>query len=132
MIAPVSSTCFPCEEIPRYRKKAVKKVPKKADHKHEYESVILSYINPQSTFSPERGFIPGRDYAAGRRCRICGRLDYGFADSSNPRVETVIRIPWQNGTERKSKLIAEQYRHLPVVRIKDYWTLEKEEDRDGF
>lgn len=127
MIEPIRGACFPCGEIPRHRKKAIKRTPKKADHKHDYESVVLSYLNPYGELSRERGFVTQRDYCAGRRCRLCGKLDYGFADGSNPSVAVRITIPWQDGTERKRILVKEEYRALPEVRIKDYWKLEKEE-----
>lgn len=127
MIEPVRGASFPCGEIPRYRKKAAKRTPKKADHKHDYEPVILSYLNPYGEFSRERGFVSHTDYCAGRRCKICGRLDYGFDNGRNVSVANRITIPWIDGTERHRYVIKEEYRHLPVVKVKDYWHLDKEE-----
>lgn len=130
MIEPIRGASFPCGEIPKYRKKAAKKTPKKADHKHEYERVILRYINSQLAFSPERGYISGEDFYPGRRCTICGRLERGFEDGIAPRVCMVINMR-MNGVLIKRRLISEQYRHLPVVRIRNFWTLEKEEEKNG-
>ena len=125
MIGPVSAPSYVCEEVPRHRKKAIKKVPKKSNHKHTFEPVILSYINPNGEFSPERGFISQRDYCAGRRCSICGKLDYGFPDGKPVRVASRIEIPWFGEKVKKHIVINPEYKHLPVVEIKDYWKLEE-------
>lgn len=126
MIDPVSSTCFPCGEIPRYKKKSQKKTPKKANHRHEYSPVILSYIDKYSDFSRERGFVPMRVYSAGSRCTVCGRLIHGFPGSEPTRVARTVKIPWVNGTERRYCEVLEDFKHLPVVEVTDYWTLKEE------
>lgn len=126
MIEPVGSTRFPCEEIPRHRKKAAKKTPKKADHKHEYEPVVLSYINRNAFFSGERGFVPARDWAAGRRCILCGRLEHGFPDGSHPQVSARVDIPWANGTTKRTIIRKVEFAGLPEIRVKDYFKLEEE------
>lgn len=130
MIEPVRGANFPCGEIPKYRKKAARKAPKKADHKHEYERVIFRYINRNIAFSPERGYISGEDFYPGRRCTICGRLERGFEDGFTPNVCMVINM-WRNGVHIKRRMISEQYRQLPVIRLRDFWTLEKEEEKNG-
>lgn len=63
------------DEVARHRKKA-----KKANHKHEFEPVILKYFNKQLTFSKTNGFVGGIDYNRGSRCKICGLLRHGFPD----------------------------------------------------
>ena len=127
MIGPVSSCVFPCGEIPRYRKKSQKRPPKKADHKHEYEPVILSYIAEHGDFSKERGFIPMRSFCAGSRCTICGRLNHGFPDGKAVTVADVKKLPWPTGDKRFSQ-IRPEYRSLPVVKLSDYWTLKEEKE----
>lgn len=130
MIDPIRAASFPCGEIPRHRKKAVKKTPKKADHKHEYEPVIFRYTLEHFKLT-DRGFISGRSYSPGRRCTICGRLEHGFDDRTlSPIVYNVIKMPRPNGEVTTIHLLKEEYRHLPVVNLKDYFKLEKEENKN--
>lgn len=126
MIEPVSSPRFPCEEIPKYRKKAAKKTPKKADHKHEYEPVILSYIDRNAFFSRERGFVAARQWCAGQRCTICGRLEHGFPDGSHPQVSARMELPVPDGTTRRTIVRKPDFAHLTEVRVKSYFDLEEE------
>lgn len=131
MIGPVSAAGFPCGEIPKYRKKAPKKTPKKADHKHEYERVILSYINQSGAFDPFRGFVPRRDYSAGSRCIHCGRLTVGFPDGK--AVAVAARVP-TDGTQFSGKkiiVLKPEYRDLPVVKVKSIFDLELEEEKEN-
>lgn len=67
-------------DAPKYRKKSKKKTPKKANHKHEWEPVILEYYNKNRDFDRERGFVGGRDFCRGSRCVICQKLALGFPD----------------------------------------------------
>ena len=132
MIGPVSAAGFPGDQIPKYRKKAVKKTPKKANHKHAYEPVIFRYINQQSHFYADRGFVADYDYAAGSRCTICGRLDHGFPEESGmgkvPAVcsRVTIPVPWDtNASPRKRNILKPEYSHLPLVIVEDYWKLKE-------
>lgn len=130
MIEPISPARFPCEEIPRYRKKAAKKTPKKANHKHEYEPVILSYINDNAIFDTAQGFIAQRDYVAGSRCTVCGKLAYGFPTGPAVSVASIICFPWVNGTVKKHIVLLDEFKHLPIVNVNDIWRL-KEETKNG-
>lgn len=129
-VQPASPACFPCGEIPRYRKKSQKTPPKKADHKHEYEPVIFRYFNKYSWFSRERGFTGDYDYAAGQRCTVCGRLEHGFPDGSHGPVAATVNIPWQDGTTRKRRIIIGAFTHLPIVSVQDYWKLKEVTSND--
>lgn len=114
------------DDAPKYRKKTKKNTPKKADHAHEYESVILSYINKYDTFSPERGFVTGRSYAAGRRCTICGQLTYGFAGEGVVDVAGRYEYTDVFGRHHSKRIILPKFSHLPVVEVKNYWNLKEE------
>lgn len=70
------------EEVMPYKKRSKKKPPKKANHAHEWESVILSYWNKYYKFNKETGFIGGIDECAGKQCKICGKLEIGFPKGS--------------------------------------------------
>lgn len=131
MINAVSGAGFPCGEIPRHRKKAKKNTPKKADHRHEWDPVIFSYINPNFKLTPG-GFISGRSFYAGSRCLSCGKLTLGFPDGSCPMVYHVIKIPRPDGGEKTRHLVRAEYLHFPEVRVKDLFKLEKEENKDEY
>lgn len=100
-------------QIAPYRKKVKKKTPKKADHKHEYEAIVLSYINPNRFFTKERGFFSGHDSCPGRRCTICGRLELGFPKGVFPEHKF-----WMTGQDLIIK-----YPGLPVVEVNDIFKL---------
>lgn len=132
MIGPVSPACFPCGEVPRHRKKSAKKPPKKADHKHTYERVILRYTDPSAHFYLERGFVADYTYAAGCRCTICGRLGRGFpaeegsgAVRTNEAVFSRINIPLFGESVRKRNVLKPEYANLPLVEVEDYWKLKE-------
>lgn len=128
MIEPIRGASFICSEVPRHRKKSARKPPKKADHAHEYEPVILSYIEPCGALSPERGFVPLRTYHAGSRCIHCGRLIRTFPDGESPYVVRRCSAPWPNGEVKKWHELLQDFRHLEVVKVRDLITLKKEED----
>lgn len=100
-----------------YRKKAKKRKPKKANHKHEFEPVILKYFNKQLTFSKTNGFIGGIDYNRGSRCKICGLLRHGFPDQDT----RFLCFPILN--MRFGRELLEEYPDLPIVEVNDYWHL---------
>lgn len=124
MIDPIGAASFPCGEIPEHRKKAQKNTPKKANHKHEYESVILSYITSHFKLTPG-GFVPGRTYAAGKRCTVCGRLDTGFPDGKCPEVYHRIKMEKPSG-DVIHHIIRHEYLHLPVIKVKSLFDLKEE------
>lgn len=130
MIGPVSAAGFVCEEVPRHRKKAAKKTPKKSNHRHTYEPVILSYINPNGEFSPERASTSGAIILLGDKSTFGRELDYGFPNGKPVRVASRIEIPWFGGSVKKHIIINPEFKHLPVVKIKDYWKLEEVEPNE--
>ena len=128
MIDPIGAASFPCGEIPKHRKKAQKSTPKKANHKHEYEPIILSYIEPNFKLTPG-GFVPGRTYTAGKRCTICGRLDTDFPSGKRPKVYQRIKMERPSG-DVIHHIILHEYLHLPVIKVKSLLDL-KEENTNG-
>lgn len=108
------------DDIPRYRKKRGGKPPKKANHKHEYEPVVFEYMNKYKKLTRENGFVEGTDYCAGSKCKVCGRLQYGFPKGyykAHPPQVTVF-----------GSLVVEDYPDLPVVKVKDIWSKDLEEE----
>lgn len=98
-----------------YRKASKKSPPKKANHKHTYEPVVLSYFNKTKNFSHEQGFTGGMDTCGGRRCTICGHLELGFPSDFEPAPHR--SFYW----ERNDLKIT--YPDLPVVPVPDIWKL---------
>lgn len=113
------------DEAPRYRKKKTKKTPKKANHKHEWEPVILDYWNKNIQFLPEKGFVGGDDSCRGRRCIICGKLAFGFPEGFEEKPTPSTWWSYRN------KHLTMDYPNLPRVRVKDIWANDiKEEKKD--
>ena len=98
-----------------YRKASKKSPPKKANHKHTYEPVVLSYFNDHMEFSRERGFVGGVDTCGGRRCTICGHLEVGFPKDFDADVYR--GLFW---SKEDLKII---YPDLPVIPVNDIWKL---------
>lgn len=115
----------------RHKKKAQKHTPKKADHKHEYQPVILHGYNRVGILDKARGFVPRLEYIAGQRCIHCGKLDYGFPDSPTCiPVSWDLEVPWVSGGTKKVNILLDEYRFLPLVEVNNLWDL-KEEKRNG-
>lgn len=95
------------EDEPRYKSKKKKKKPKKADHKHDYEEVVFCFRNKHAHFDKERGFLEGEDYCLGKKCKICGKEEYGYFAS----------IELENGMHKLlfGENIPKAYPRLPVV-----------------
>lgn len=77
-------------------KKKIKKIKaKKADHKHDYEQILVKYEDFNSICIADR-------------CRICGKI-------GNVKTGTCIRI--ENGLYRQltNEEILEQYPDLPLI-----------------
>lgn len=104
-----------------YRKRSKKTPPKKADHKHEYEPVILEYWNDHLNFDREKGWVGGYDMERGSRCRICGKLALGFPRSSEENAMFSGRFGMS--FSRRDVLSGEEFRHLDVCNVKDIWDL---------
>lgn len=71
------------DDIPKYRKKAVKKSAEKSNHKHEYEEVVLSINAPSSIL-----YIFNKPvvYSTGLMCKICGKVkNYSWEDREKSR-----------------------------------------------
>lgn len=64
-------------EIPKYRKKSKKRGLKRADHKHEYKTVLLKYTWTFS--SSDRVYESTKPTKV---CMICGRIDKVDYDES--------------------------------------------------
>ena len=97
------------ERLP-YRKKSKRKVPKKAKHQHQYESVLLKYKS-------DNPFIHGDfECCGGSRCTICGKLVLGF-----PRQ---IKDSWFFFFRSENPI--DKHPDLPIIPVKDIWAKEIE------
>jgi hypothetical protein len=62
-------------EVPKYRKKSKAKGLPRADHKHQYETVLLTKRYNGTDFKTGRPRITEHQLPT-RVCTICGRIDY--------------------------------------------------------
>lgn len=115
---------------PRWRKKSKKKPPKKADHKHTYHNVILHGINQSAGFDKSRGFFAAKEYIAGHRCDICGRLEYGFIDGLCGPVSSYVDYPTPTG-KRRVNILNPEFAEMPIVEIGNVWELKEENKKNG-
>lgn len=54
------------EEVPKHKKRAIKRKPKKSKHKHNYVEVLI-----------KGGTKNGEMITSGKKCTICSKLVYG-------------------------------------------------------
>ena len=106
-----------------YKKKAKKVVPKKADHRHEYEPVIISFHDIRHHINPSSptGFDEGESYCPGSRCKICGRLEHDFPKGSECR-ERCHHSAFYLAIGNRCELMKE-FPELDVVSVDDFWNL---------
>lgn len=62
----------------KYKKKSKKKPPKKADHKHEYQNIIIEYTYPNNYPISSLAGKPAK--AIESYCPICGKMDSAKQD----------------------------------------------------
>ena len=109
-----------------YRSRKSKRKPtKKANHKHEYEPVVLQYWNRYMRVTPEQGWYGGWEECGGKRCVHCGRLEIGFPDGFEPTETRRYFWPMNQLGD-----ICVKYPNLEIVRVKDIYKnkLERAED----
>ncbi len=93
---------IPSEEC-RHRKKSKtsskSNSSKRADHKHQYERIILKWIC---------------GFRWAKRCAICGRVDDSFGGFSSARYQDFIRPAEEN----RSRIVNHNYLSIPEIRTK--------------
>lgn len=105
-------------EVPKYKKKAKKKPSKKADHKHDWEPVLIRWTNKNAVYSRERGFTSGVEHRSGSRCKICGKLSAGFSKAFDLEP-----LPWKDKSWIFRQDLRPMYPDLPIVEADDYYNL---------
>lgn len=78
------------DEIPAYKKKSKKKGQPRADHKHLYETVLLTRYHHFNLGEP----ITSESKQPTKVCIICGRIDYVDYDESLYDVHPDTNIKW--------------------------------------
>lgn len=109
------------DENTPYKKRSKKTVPKKADHKHDYEPVIIECWNPELKYERNKGFIGGTDLHPGSRCKVCGKLALNFPRGSLEYSSFMEHygIPFI----RREVLKESEFSHLDVCNVKNIWDL---------
>lgn len=69
---------------PKPKKKAKKKTPKKANHKHEYQNIIIEYIYDKNY--PVRRLAGKSAFALESYCPICGKLSSPVNDKKAKKL----------------------------------------------
>lgn len=113
-------------ETPKYGKKKVKKTPKKADHKHQYQNVIIEYTYPRNYPVPRLAGKPA--YALESYCKICGKLSSPVKDEEATRLFPHCYaghfgfIAWMKDYQKESENY-KQYcmTHYPHYSMPDYY-----------
>ena len=107
------------DDLPRYRKKAKKKTPAKADHKHEFVNCV--YEIDTERLDPSHGFVTDTRFSIGTYCRVCGKIGTHFDRSwrdSDP-VPSWCRMFCEKWSARAEAEFNEATRTLPLFRIHD-------------
>ena len=78
------------DEIPAYRKKSKKKGQPRADHKHMYETVLLTCYYHFNLGEPRTS----ESKRPTKVCTICGRIDYVDDDPSYYVKNKVSNVPF--------------------------------------
>ena len=81
------------DEIPAYKKKSKKKGQPRADHKHEYETVLLTTRYQLTDFKTGK-LREHENRFPTKVCTICGRIDYVDRDPSYYVKNQVTGIPF--------------------------------------
>ena len=100
------------DEIPAYRKKSKKKGQPRADHKHTYETVLLTRYY-HSNFGEHRT----SEYKQPTKvCTICGRIGGVDYDASLYDVHPDTNIKWAFAKDLSEKAL-----NLPKWYVDDYF-----------
>jgi hypothetical protein len=78
------------DEVPAYKKKSKKKGQPRADHKHIYETVLLTRYYHFNLGEPRTS----ESKQPTKVCTICGRIDYVDYDESLYDVSPDTNIKW--------------------------------------
>lgn len=78
------------DEVPAYRKKSKKKDQPRADHKHTYETVLLTRYYHFNIGEPRTS----EEKRPTKVCTICGRIDYVDYDESLYEMHPDSKIKW--------------------------------------
>lgn len=90
------------DEIPAYKKKSNKKGQPRSDHKHTYETVLLTryyHFNLGEPRTSERK-------QPTKVCTICGRIDYVDYDESLYEIHPDPTVKWARVKELSEKALS--------------------------
>jgi hypothetical protein len=96
------------DEIPVYRKKSKKKGQPRSDHKHTYETVLLTRYYHFNLGEPRTS----ESKQPTKVCTICGRIDYVDHDVSLYDVHPDTKIKWAFTKDLSEKALS-----LPKWRV---------------
>ena len=103
-------------EVPKYRKKSKAKGLPRADHKHLYETVLLTKIYHGTDFKTGRPRITEHQLPT-KVCTICGRIDCIDRDPKYYIRKQIANLPFIAHEE----LLSEKAIKLPQWLAEDFW-----------
>ena len=103
------------EEFPRYRKKSVKKPPKKSNHKHEYTYCVF-----KEHFDTPFGSV--EEFEIGTYCPICGKIGGRGDLEKDGWLVNDAHPPWTHHawSAKAMKEFDASTRTLPFFEISDF------------
>ena len=103
-------------EIPKYRKKSKAKGLPRADHKHMYETVLLTKRYNGTDYKTGRPRITEHQLPT-RVCTICGRIDYVDRDPKYYVRKQIFDLPFKAHEE----VLSEEALKLPQWVADDFF-----------
>ena len=108
-------------EIPKHRKRAEKKSPTKADHKHEFVNCV--YEIPKLRLDEAQGFVCDQvELSIGTYCPICGKIGTHFDHEWKEKGARPLWNGWLVGERWSAQAEAEfdtRTRTLPFFHVND-------------
>lgn len=107
---------FPEETEMKYKKKSKAKGQPRADHKHLYETVLLTSRYHSTDFKTGKPRVT-ESRAPTRVCTICGRIDYIDRDPKYYIKNYIPNLPFRTYKEE----LSEEALALPKWLAEDFW-----------
>lgn len=104
------------EEIPRYRKKSKSKGLPRADHKHLYETVLLTRLYHGTDFKTGRPRITETALPT-KVCTVCGRIQYVDHDPKYYVKRLLTDLPFR----ASETVLSEEAHRLPKWLASDFF-----------
>lgn len=112
------------EEGARYKKKAKKKNPKKANHKHVYKNCFIRYKIPRDQYFCGKKVEDAGDEAItlASYCPICGKIGWREDDEEFQKIFPQVRLYWMSLGNVPQEAMEWMHEHYPTFFVENYDT----------